>query len=104
MEQISINPEEMQWEEIAGFPPGTRISVLRRDQDGRIRTMLMKLGNDFSMGGHTNTTDEQQLVLEGEIQSGSETYSQGSYWFIPQRSSHESWRSDTGAILLVVWD
>lgn len=104
MREISINPEERKWEEPVGYPRGTKVTALRRDENGRIRTMLMKLGSNFSMGGHTNTIGEEQLVLEGEIQSNRETQGPGSYRFIPQGSSHEAWRSEKGAVLLVTWD
>ena len=104
MKEISISPEERKWEDLAGYPRGTKVSVLRRDESGRIRTMLMKLGSNFSMAGHTNTFGEEQLILEGEIQSNGETYGQGSYRFIPQRSSHGLWTSDKGALVLVRWD
>lgn len=80
------------------------MSVLRRDESGRIRTMLMELESNFNTAGHKNTIGEEQLVLEGEIQSNGETYGPGSYWFIPERSSHELWRSDKGALVLLRWD
>ena len=104
MKEILINPEERKWEDLAGYPRGTKLSVLRRDENGRIRTMLMKLGSNFSMGGHTNIIGEEQLILEGEIQSNGETYGKGSYRFIHERSSHDSWTSEKGALVLVRWD
>jgi anti-sigma factor ChrR (cupin superfamily) len=104
MKEISINPEERKWEDFAGYPRGTEMSVLRRDESGRIRTMLMKLGTNFSVGGHTNTIGEEQLILEGEIQSNGETYGRGSYRFIPEQTSHDSWTSEKGALVLVRWD
>jgi hypothetical protein len=71
---------------------------------GKKKGGLLKLGSNFSMGGHTNTIGEEQLVLKGEIQSNGETYGQGSYRFIPKRSSHDSWRSNKGAVVLARWD
>ena len=104
MREISVNPGEMHWKEARGYPPGARISILRRDESGRIRTMLIRVGNNFSTGGHTNTIGEEQLVLKGEIQSGGRSYSEGSYRFIPEGASHEPWSSERGAVLLVRWD
>lgn len=104
MKEVFINTDDMEWEEAAGYPRGTRMCVLRRDESGRIRAMLMKLGPNFSIGGHTNTIDEQQLVLEGEFQSNGKTYRQGSYRFIPRGNSHNPWKSDKGAVLFVTWE
>ena len=74
MKEIGISPDRMRWGEAAGYPRGTRICVLRTDESGMVRAFLLRAGQDFPMGGHTNTISEQQLVLEGEIQSGGQTF------------------------------
>ena len=56
MKEISIKPEQMQWEEAEGYPPETRICVLRTDENGMVRAFLLRVGQDFTVGGHTNTT------------------------------------------------
>jgi anti-sigma factor ChrR (cupin superfamily) len=104
MKEISINPERTEWEEFVGYPHGTRICVLRTDENGMVRTFLLRAGRDFTVGSHTNTTSEQQLVLEGEIQSGEKSFGRGSYRFIPPGSSHDPWTSPKGALLFVTWD
>ena len=104
MKEISINPEHMEWEEFVGYPQGTRICVLRTDENGMVRSFLLRSGPDFTVGGHVNTTSEQQLVLEGEIQSGEKTFGRGSYRFIPRGGSHERWTCGEGAVLFVTWD
>ena len=104
MKEISINSEQMQWEEFVGYPQGTRICVLRTDENGMVRAFLLRAGRDLAVGGHTNTASEQQLVLEGKIQSGEKTFGRGSYRFIPQGSSHDPWKSDKGAVVFVTWD
>jgi hypothetical protein len=104
MREFSVNSGEMHWEEAQSYSPGARICILRRGDNGRIRTMLLRVGSNFSAGGHTNTTGEEQLVLGGEIQSAGKSYGRGSYRFIPAGSSHDPWLSATGALLLVRWD
>ena len=104
MREIGINPGQMQWEEASGYPRGTRICVLRTDESGMVRAFLLRVGQAFIMGGHTNTTSEQQLVLEGEIQGEGETFGRGSYRFIPRGGSHEPWTCGEGAVLFVTWD
>jgi len=104
MREFSVNSGEMHWEEAPSYSPGARICILRQGENGRIETMLLKVGNNFTAGGHTNTTGEEQLVVNGEIQSGGRSYAEGSYRFIPAGSSHDPWSSSTGALLLVRWD
>jgi hypothetical protein len=102
--EIGINSEQMQWQGVAGYPEGTRICILRTDEQGMVRAFLLRAGEDFTMGGHTNTISEQQLVLEGEIQGGSQNFGRGSYRFIPRSSSHDPWTCGEGAVLFVTWD
>lgn len=104
VKEVFIKAKDIQWKEAAGYPRGTKMCVLRRDESGRVRTVVMKLATNFTVGSHTNMAPEQQLVLEGEIQSGGKTCSQGSYRFIPRGSSHGPWKSRKGAVLLVTWD
>jgi len=89
MKEIGINPGKMHWQEAAGYSRGSEICILRTDERGNARAFLLRAGRNFTMGGHTNTTPEQQLVLEGEIQGGGQSFGQGSYRFIPRRGSHE---------------
>jgi hypothetical protein len=104
MKEIGINPGQIHWGEAAGDSRGSEICVLRTDESGMVRAFLLRAGRNFTMGGHTNTTSEQRLVLEGEIHSGGLTFGRGSYRFIPQGSSHEPWTSTEGAVLFVTWD
>ena len=104
MREIGINPGQMQWQEVAGYPKGTRICILRTDEQGMVRAFLLRAGRNFTMGGHTNATFEQQLVLEGEIQNGGGAFGRGSYRFSPRGGSHEPWASPEGTVLFVAWD
>ena len=104
MKEIGINPGQMRWGEAVGYARGTRICALRTDQSGMVGAFLLRAGRDFTVGGHTNTTSEQQLVLEGEIHSGGQTFGRGSYRFIPRGGSHEPWTCGEGAVLFVTWD
>ena len=104
MKEIGINPGQMRWGEAAGYSRGSEICVLRMDENGMVRAFLLRAGRNFTLGGHTNTTSEQQLVLEGEIHSGGQTFGRGSYQFIPRGSSHGPWTSTKGSLLFVTWD
>jgi hypothetical protein len=104
MREFSVKSGEMRWEETTSYSPGSKICILRKGENGRIRTMFLKVGSNFRAGGHTNITGEEQLVVEGEIQSGGRSYGEGSYRFIPAGGSHDPWSSVTGAVLLVRWD
>jgi len=53
-----------------------------------VRAFLLRAGQGFTVGGHTNTTSEQQLLLEGAIHSGGQTFGRGSYRFVPMSHGH----------------
>ena len=104
MKELSLNHQEMPWEEAPGYPSGTLMKVLRRDEKGQHLTVVLKLGEGFEMEGHSHIGIEQHFVLEGEYESEGRIYQTGSYRLIPRETTHGPFRSEKGALLLVVWD
>ncbi len=94
--------EESNWEDAAGYPEGTKRKVLR-DENNR-KTVLLKLPKGFSMGAHSHITTEQHFVLKGEYSSDGEVYPVGSYQIFSAGDEHGPFKSENGALILVVWD
>jgi len=104
MKELLLNYQEMQWEEARGYPPGTLMKVLRRDEKGEAKTIILKLEEGFEMEGHSHVGTEQHFVFEGEYEGEGRIYQAGSYRLIPERASHGPFRSEKGAVILVLWD
>jgi anti-sigma factor ChrR (cupin superfamily) len=104
MGETSLNYQEMQWEEALSYPSGTLMKVLRHDEKGQPLTLILKVGEGFTMESHSHMGTEQHFVLEGEYQSEDNTYKVGSYRLIPARTSHGPFHSEKGAVILVLWD
>jgi anti-sigma factor ChrR (cupin superfamily) len=104
MQELSLNYQEMEWEEALSYPPGTLMKVLRRDEKGQPLTVILKIGEGFEMEAHSHMGTEQQLVLEGEYESEGRRHQAGSYRLIPERASHGPFRAKKGAVILVLWD
>ena len=104
MKELMVNYQEMPWQDAAGYPPGTLMKVLRRDEKGQPLTVVLKLGEGFEMESHSHIGNEQHFVLEGEYESDGRLYQPGSYRLIPRETTHGPFRSEEGAVLLVVWD
>lgn len=104
MKELSLNYQEMQWEEARSYPSGTLMKVLRRDEKGEPLTIILKVGEGFDMEGHSHMGTEQHFVLEGEYESEGHIYRAGSYRLIPEKTSHGPFRSEKGAVILVLWD
>ena len=104
MQEVSLNYETMEWEEARTYPPGTLMKILRRDEQGKPLTILLKLKGGFEVGGHSHIGTEQHFVLEGEYQSEGQIYGTGSYRLIPMETPHGPFTSEKGAVILVLWD
>lgn len=104
MKELYINYGEMDWEEARGYPPGTLMKVLRRDEKGEPLTILLKVKEGFEMKEHSHIGNEQQLVLEGEYDSEGRNYQTGSYRLIPSKTNHGPFKSEKGAVVLIAWD
>lgn len=94
--------DEFGWKKAEGYPVGTRIKTLREENGGK--TILLKMPKGFHMEAHTHVYNEQHLVLEGQYESEGDVFSSGTYRFIPAHKNHGPFTSQSGAIVLVIWD
>ena len=90
------------WEDADEYPDGTKRKVLRDDNGAR--TVLLKLPKGFKMAPHSHVRTEQHFILEGEYKSNNKTFSSGSYQVFYPQEEHGPFESETGALILVVWD
>ncbi len=101
MQEILLNYEELLWVEAMGYPNGTKIRILR-DED-EVKTFLLKLPKGFEMDKHCHTAStEQHFVLDGRYESSGKIYRRGSYRLIPKGATHGPFTSESGAIVLVI--
>lgn len=104
MEEISVRESDLSWEPAEGFSVGTVWKVLRRDSENQPLTVLLKLPPGFERKEHSHVFVEHHYILEGEYESMGKRYRAGSYRMIPKHSDHGPFRSETGAMLLVIWE
>ena len=97
-----LNSNAMEWQEAGeGYPTGTKIKLLRDDDNGR--TAILQLPKGFKMESHSHIKDEQHFVLKGQYEIGEIAYKQGTYHYIHHKVTHGPFTSKTGAEILVVW-
>ena len=104
MTEISINSADLSWEQAENYPDGTMRKTLRKDSSGNPSTILLKLPPGFTMDGHSHIIAEHHYVLEGEYEVKGEIFRAGHYHLISEHTNHGPFRSDTGALLLVIWE
>jgi len=94
--------DDSNWEDANDYPKGTKRKVLR-DEDNR-KTVLLKLPKGFELGSHSHITAEQHFVLEGAYTSDGNVYPAGSYQIFSPHDEHGPFKSENGALVLVIWD
>jgi anti-sigma factor ChrR (cupin superfamily) len=104
MEEVAVSVPDLSWEQADGYPSGTQRKVLLRNPGNEPKSVLLKLPPGFQMAGHSHVFAEHHYVLEGEYESVGKRYSAGYYRMIPEHTNHGPFRSDTGAVLLIVWE
>ena len=104
MEEVAIKVSDLDWDEAVNPHPGTHRKVLLRCSNGEPRTILLKLDPGFEMDGHSHVYPEHHYVLRGEYESQGTIYPAGSYRMIPRHADHGPFRSDDGAVILVMWE
>ena len=94
--------DDLQWENADEYFKGTLRKVLRDENGGR--TVLLKLPAGFYMAPHSHITVEQHFVLNGEYESNGKKIPEGSYQFFGEGDEHGPFKSEKGALILVIWD
>jgi len=100
----SINPTNLSWEKAENYPDGTMVKTLRRSATGNAVTVLLILPPGFVMDENSHVSAEHHYILEGEYQVANEHYHAGHYRMIPEHANHGPFRSESGAVVLVVWE
>ncbi len=94
--------DDLHWENADEYCEGTMRKVLR-DENGK-KTVLLKLPAGFSMKPHSHVTTEQHFVLKGEYTNNGESFPEGSFQIFEPHDQHGPFKSEKGALVLVVWD
>ena len=104
MEDVILRANEMEWQQASNYPEGAQMKVLREGDGLHGRTILLKLPPGWRMSAHSHTAVEQHYVLEGEYESQRRVFGPGSYQLITKETDHGPFSSESGAVILVVWD
>ena len=100
MKEKVINSEEIEWEDAPGYPDGTKIKVLREEDEAK--TFLLKLPKGFDMEEHSHIITEEHFVLEGQYEIEGKVFGPGTYRLIPANFTHGPFITKQEAIILVI--
>ena len=89
----------------AGAPEGLRLRPLRRLDDGRLRSAVVKIPPGWTSGGHLKLLARQQMfVLAGELRLGDLALGENAYVCQPANSMMPEFGSEAGVEMILVAD
>jgi anti-sigma factor ChrR (cupin superfamily) len=95
---ITVQADEGAWR---WFAPGVTIKALYVDEVARTRSFLLRLEPGARLPPHMHQTDEECIVLEGELSLGALTVGAGGYHLAPAGVSHSEITTKTGALIFL---
>ena len=104
---VCFDSEALPWVPFrpAGVPEGLRLRPLRRLDDGRLRSAVVRIPAGWSSGGQlTLRTRQQMFVLTGTLRLGDLALAENAYVCQPAGSVMPEFGSETGAEMILVAD
>ena len=103
MEEITVNINDLEWQESKEYPLGAGVKVLSDGSGITPRVILLKFPPDWRMESHTHQYTEQHLILEGEYESRGRIYPEGTFRTIPPGTDHGPFTATKWTVIMVTW-
>jgi hypothetical protein len=102
--ELTIYTQEKTWEPLSFVPGDAEVKILRSDPERGARTLLVRLlpGGEISAHGYLGVV--QHYVVEGEYETGGETFGAGTYRLLPKHARVGTISSQEGAVILMIYD
>lgn len=104
---VLVDSATLPWEPFspAGYPEGIRMRVLRRLDDGSLRSAVLDVPAGWSSGAAlAGEVAEQGYVLSGAVDIGGQTLEAGAFHFHPAGAEFGPVSSKAGARLVVIFE
>lgn len=92
---ITIRATEGEWITLL---PGVEKKTLSEDPKGQVQSYLLRMAPGSTLPPHEHITDEECLMLEGEVMIGDIRLSAGDYHFARKGSQHGLVTTQTGGL------
>lgn len=86
---------------LSGLPPGANARVLRRLDDGTLRSALVDLPKGWTSGALVGAAAQQGYVTHGTVRDGATAIGAGTFFFHPAGHPFQ-WRADGAARLILI--
>ena len=89
---------------LPGFGRGFRYKVLSLDTDSGANTMTVQFDAGYSQPPGFSYSEQEIVVIEGEITVGDKVCRRGHYFFVPAGYALPAIKSESGALLLMMYN
>ena len=93
---LFVHTHEGYWQNLL---QGVDVKLLRRDADSR--SFMLRMDANTRVPPHEHPSDEECIVLEGEVWLNGILCKAGDYHLAPKGQPHDWLRSDTGCLLFI---
>ena len=87
---------------LPGLPDGARGRVLRRLDDGSIRSVLVEAPAGWNSGRLSGVAPQQGFVLDGQLDDGAMPLAAGTFFFHPEGHAF-GWQAPAGARFILIF-
>lgn len=98
---VTVRADEGEWRDVA---PGVRLKVLTTDAAAHARSFLIEMQPGARMPAHNHISDEECLVLSGEVTLGDVVIRAGDYHKAPRGVAHGVVHTTVGVVMFVRGD
>ncbi len=98
--QIFIQTNHEPWQDLEQFPGTQFLPLAEPVENGSIHRLRMKAGAIIPF--HTHPGDEYVYVLKGEIETGGQRYSIGTFWMTPANTRQGEHKAITDVELMTI--
>ncbi|MEM7502564.1 MAG: DUF4437 domain-containing protein [Pseudomonadota bacterium] len=89
---------------LPGLGSGFRYKVLSLDTDSGANTMTVQLDGGYSRPPGFSYSEQEIVVIEGEMTVGDKKCTRGHYFFVPAGYSMPAMKSESGALVLIMYN
>lgn len=89
---------------LPGFGRGFRYKVLSLDTDSGANTMTVQFDAGYSQPPGFSYAEQEIVVIEGEVTVGDKVCKRGHYFFVPAGYAMPAIKSESGALLLMMYN
>jgi hypothetical protein len=104
MQTRSVYTPDAKWATQTDFPGEAEVIALRDEPSRKARTLLVRIQPGGHAASHCHVGTVQHFVVDGEYESGGQTFAAGTFRQFPEHAEIGEITSERGATILMIYD